>query len=253
MSTSWTTVTVSAALAVAVSPLLASWSAALADGDTGTWWRPRRVDTARLAVVVVAALIFGALAGGGGPWPAWWLLAAGGTVLAVVDAQRNLLPAGLVYPLALLEAAVLVVTSLTTHDVTALARAGLAALIVGAGWFLLAFVAGGGVGLGDVRVATLTAALLAVARVDGRNACAARHGPAHRGHRRGGRRGSARPARPQDAGPARSRARVGKPAHELDLAAGRRSRTSGANTASRSGDRVTPAEEAGCGGGSVSS
>jgi leader peptidase (prepilin peptidase) / N-methyltransferase len=28
------------------------------------------------------------------------------------------------------------------------------------GWFLLAFVAGGGVGLGDVRLATLTAGLL---------------------------------------------------------------------------------------------
>lgn len=84
----------SAALAVAVSPLLAGWSAALADG--------------------------------GGPWPAWWLLAAGGTVLAVVDTQRNLLPARLVYPLALIEAAVLVVDSITTHDAAALARAGLA-------------------------------------------------------------------------------------------------------------------------------
>jgi leader peptidase (prepilin peptidase)/N-methyltransferase len=160
VSTSWTTVAVSAALAVAASPLLASWSAALADGEAGTWWRPRRVDTARLAIVAVAALTFGALAGGGGPRPAWWLLAAGGTVLAVVDAQHNVLPARLVYPLALLEAAVLTAAAVTTHDAAALARAGLAALIVGIGWFLLAFAAGGGVGLGDVRVATLTAGLL---------------------------------------------------------------------------------------------
>jgi leader peptidase (prepilin peptidase)/N-methyltransferase len=160
VSTSWTTVAVSAALAVAASPLLASWSAALADGDTGAWWRPRKVDTARLAIVAAAALTFGALAGGGGPWPAWWLLAAGGTVLAVVDAQRNLLPARLVYPLALLEAAVLTAAAATTHDAAALARAGLAALILGIGWFLLAFAAGGGIGLGDVRVATLTAGLL---------------------------------------------------------------------------------------------
>jgi leader peptidase (prepilin peptidase)/N-methyltransferase len=159
VATSWTTVAVSAALAVAASPLLASWSAALADGDTGAWWRPRRVDTARLAIVAAAALTLGALAGGGAPLPAWWLLAAGGTVLAVVDAQRNLLPARLVYPLALLEAAVLVV-AVATHDAAALARAGLAGLIVGIGWFLLAFAAGGGVGLGDVRVATLTAGLL---------------------------------------------------------------------------------------------
>lgn len=160
MSTSWTTVAVSAAFAVAVSPLLASWSAALADGDTGAWWRPRRVDTARLAIVAAAALTFGALAGGGAPLPAWWLLAAGGTVLAVVDAQRNLLPARLVYPLALFEAAVLTAAAVTTHDAAALARAGLAALIVGIGWFLVAFAAGGGVGLGDVRLATLTAGLL---------------------------------------------------------------------------------------------
>lgn len=160
MSTSWTTVAVSAALAVAASRLPASWSAALTDGDTSTWWRLRRVDTARLAIVAAAALTFGALAGGGGPLPAWWLLAAGGTVLAVVDAQRNLLPARLVYPLALIEAAVLVVASVTTHDAAALARAGLAALIVGIGWFRLAFAAGGGVGLRVVRVATLAAGLL---------------------------------------------------------------------------------------------
>jgi leader peptidase (prepilin peptidase)/N-methyltransferase len=160
VATSWTTVAVSAALAVAASPLLASWSAALADGDAGAWLRPRRVDTVRLAIVAAAALTFGALAGGGAPLPAWWLVAAGGTVLAVVDAQRNLLPARLVYPRALLEAAVLVVASVAMHDAAALARAGLAALIVGIGCFLLAFAAGGGVGLEDVRVATLSAGLL---------------------------------------------------------------------------------------------
>jgi hypothetical protein len=37
VATSWTTVAVSAALAVAVSPLLAGWSAALVNGDTGAW------------------------------------------------------------------------------------------------------------------------------------------------------------------------------------------------------------------------
>jgi leader peptidase (prepilin peptidase) / N-methyltransferase len=110
MSTSWTTVAMSAALAVAVRP-------------------------------------------------AWWLLAAGGTVLAIVDAQRNLLPTNLVYPLAVIEAAVLVVASITTHDAAALSGASLAALVVGTGWFLPAFAADG-VGLGDVRVATLTAGLL---------------------------------------------------------------------------------------------
>ncbi len=36
----------------------------------------------------------------------------------------------------------------------------LAALVVGTGSFLFAFAAGGGVGLGDVRVATFTAGLL---------------------------------------------------------------------------------------------
>jgi leader peptidase (prepilin peptidase)/N-methyltransferase len=160
MSASWSAVALSAALAVAVSPLLASWSASLAGAETATWWRPRRVDRARLVVVGFVALGFGALAGGGGPWLAWWLLAAGGTVLAVVDAQRNLLPARFVYPLALLEAIVLVAATVSTHDFAGLVRAGLAVLVVGAGWFLLAFAAGGGIGLGDVRLAALLAGLL---------------------------------------------------------------------------------------------
>lgn len=157
---SWPVVAASGALAVAVSPLLASWSAALIGGASTGWWRPRKVAAGQLSAVVAAALILGLLAGHGGPWPAWWLLAVGGTVLATVDAQRNLLPARFVYPLAVLEFAALAATAMRTHNLAALGRAGLAALIVGAVWFALAFAAAGSIGLGDVRVAALTSGLL---------------------------------------------------------------------------------------------
>jgi hypothetical protein len=234
----------SAALAAAASPLLASWSAALADGDTSTWWRPRKVDAASLAVVAAAALGFGALAGGG-PWPVWWLIAACGTVLAVFDAQRSLLAARLVYPLALLEAAVLVIDAVTTHDVAALARAGLAALIVGAGWFLLPFAAGGGVGLGDTRVATLTAGLLGWLGWTAMMRAQLITGPARRGHGRRCRRRPTGPTRPRDAGPDRASAGPGQPAHVLDLVAARRSCRRGDTAPAAPAGGVNPAEDRG--------
>ena len=157
---SWTTVVASAVLAVAVSPLLAGWSAALAEGQVAGWWRPRRVTVQRSAAVAAAAAVLGALAGAGGPWPAWWLFAAGGCVLAVVDAEKHVLPSRLLYPLAALEAVVLIVTAVVDADPHRLVRAAIAAAVLGAGWFVLAFVAGGGIGLGDVRTAAMTGALL---------------------------------------------------------------------------------------------
>ena len=90
----------------------------------------------------------------------WWLFAAGGSVLAVVDAEKDVLPSRLVYPLAALEAAVLVVSAVVDGDPHRLVRSAIAAAVLGAGWFVLAFIAGGGIGLGDVRVAAMTGALL---------------------------------------------------------------------------------------------
>ena len=86
--------------AVAVSPLLACWSAALAGGQRAGWWRPRPVGLPRWACVAAVAVAMVLLATAGHPAPAWWLLAAGGAVLAAVDVQTHLLPARFTYPLA---------------------------------------------------------------------------------------------------------------------------------------------------------
>jgi hypothetical protein len=84
---------------LAVSPLLAGWSAALSAGLKHGWWRPRRVSLSRWALVAAAAVALVVAAAAGRPWPAWLLLAAAGAVLVVVDAQQHQLPARLVYPL----------------------------------------------------------------------------------------------------------------------------------------------------------
>ncbi|MCW2525282.1 MAG: peptidase prepilin type [Pseudonocardiales bacterium] len=154
------TVFLSAALALAITPVLAGWSATLPAGQVVTSKRPVEVSRGRLAMVALVAIAFGALAGGGRPWPAWWLLAVGGTVLAVVDAQRNLLPARFVYSLSLVEAVALLFASVADDDPAPLIRAAAAVLIIGACWLIFAFAAGGGLGLGDVRLAALTAGLL---------------------------------------------------------------------------------------------
>lgn len=158
---SWTLVAASSALAVAFSPLLAGWAIALRAGVISGWWRPRKVTARQLAPVAAVAAALGVIAGHGGPWLAWWLLAAGGTVLALVDADCNLLPARLVYPLAAAELLVLLAASAGDGDYGALTRAVVAAAIAAAGWFTLAFAAGGGIGLGDVRLAALTSGMLA--------------------------------------------------------------------------------------------
>ena len=151
---------VGAMVAVAVSPLLAGWSAALADGVREGWWRPRRVSLARWVCVAAVAVVFALTAGTGQPWPAWVLLAAAGAVLAVVDAQTRLLPARLVYPLAAAEAFVLVVAAIVDGDGERLLRAVLAAAAVTLVWFTIRFIAPSAVGLGDVRLYGLTAGLL---------------------------------------------------------------------------------------------
>ncbi|MHA3700745.1 prepilin peptidase [Jatrophihabitans sp. YIM 134969] len=158
--TVWLPVIGSAALALVVSPLLAGWTAALAEGQVAGWWRPRRVTRRRRLVVAGAVVAVGVLAGVATPWAAWWLFALGGCVLAVVDAERHVLPSRLLYPLAGVEFAVLGVTALVRHEPDHLERAVFAAVMLGLCWFTLAFVAGGGIGLGDVRLAAMTGGLL---------------------------------------------------------------------------------------------
>src|SRR5664279_5733821 len=141
-----------------VSPLLASWSAALADGERTTWWRPRPVSISRWAAVAAVTVLMVLLATAGHPGVAWWILAAGGAVLAVVDAQTQLLPARFTYPLAAAVGIALVIGSMTGGDPAALLRA--AAATAFAITMAIRFLSPPAMGLGDVRAATLTAGML---------------------------------------------------------------------------------------------
>jgi len=100
------------------------------------------------------------LATAGQPGPAWWILAAGGAVLSVVDAQTHLLPARFTYPLAAAVSCVLIIGSITGGHPAALLRAAAAAATIGAISFAIRFLSPPALGMGDVRVATLTAGLL---------------------------------------------------------------------------------------------
>ena len=146
--------------AVAVSPLSAAWTAALADGQRVGWWRPRAVSAGRWATVTAVTVSLVGLAAAGSPPVAWWLLAVGGGALAVVDAQTQLLPARLTYPLAGVIAAALVAAAVAGSGAGPLLRAGLAALTVGGLWLAVCFLAPRATGLGDVRLAALTSGVL---------------------------------------------------------------------------------------------
>ena len=146
--------------ALAVSPLLAGWASTLTAGQTTGWWRPRAVSPARWVTTAAPAALLGALAAVLAPPLAWWLLGTGGAVLAVVDARTHRLPARFVHPLAALIAATLGVSAAITGAWPDLLRAVLAALLVGGVWFGVAVVSPVAVGVGDIRVAALTAALL---------------------------------------------------------------------------------------------
>lgn len=160
---SWVVVPVSVVTAVLVSPLLAGWTVGLTTNPAtapAPWWRPRSVTAPRLATVagVAAALVAGAA--GGDPLVAWWLFATGGAVLCIVDAEHHLLPARLVYPLAAAILFALAVSAALTGDTDRFLRAVIAAVVVGGGWFAVAFLAPSAMGLGDVRVAAVAAGML---------------------------------------------------------------------------------------------
>lgn len=162
-TTDWARLAGSVAAAAAIAPWLASMTHSLTtpDGETPRrWWAPRRITTSRWAIVTAVAVILAVPAGLARPTAAWWLLACGGTALAIIDIHTHKLPARLAYPTGAAVGAVLIATGLTAGEYHRLARAGLAVLIVGTAWLLLAFLAGGDIGLGDVRLAALTAAPL---------------------------------------------------------------------------------------------
>jgi leader peptidase (prepilin peptidase)/N-methyltransferase len=96
----------------------------------------------------------------GAPWLAWTVFAAGGAVLLTVDATTHLLPARFLYPLAGIICAILILAAEVTQSTPALLRSACAGLIVGALWLLLALSAPAALGLGDIRLFSLSATLL---------------------------------------------------------------------------------------------
>ena len=160
----WTATAVTAVAgglaALAVSPVLAGWTGTLTAGTTTRWWVPGPVSPARWVTTAAPAAVLGAAAAVLAPPPAWWLLGTGGAVLAVVDWRTHKLPARFFYPLAAVVVVVLVGTAAVTGQWAALGRAVIAAGLVGALWFAVAFVSPAAVGMGDIRVAALTAGLL---------------------------------------------------------------------------------------------
>jgi leader peptidase (prepilin peptidase)/N-methyltransferase len=90
---------------------------------------------------------------------AWWLCAAGGAVLIVVDIQTHRLPARFTYPLTIAVVTALAGAAVLHADPAALARAGLAAAVVGGGYLAVRFISPAALGQGDVRTAVLAAAV----------------------------------------------------------------------------------------------
>ncbi len=157
---SWPTLAAAVAAGGVVSPLTAGWSAALAGRQRAGWWRPRPVGRRRWVIVTAVTIGLVLLAAAGSPPAAWWLFAVGGSVLAVVDAQIEQLPARFVYPLAGVIGVALVAEAAVAADPGPLLRAALAAIAVGGCWLAVCLASPRSTGLGDVRLATLTAAIL---------------------------------------------------------------------------------------------
>lgn len=89
-------------------------------------------------------------------------LAGAGLVLAAIDADVHRLPNAITLPLVPVQAVLLTVASAVTGDWGALSRAGLAAVLVGGGTVLLAFVLfGRSIGMGDAKLMVSIAPTLA--------------------------------------------------------------------------------------------
>lgn len=160
MVASWWVVLIGLVSVVAVSPLLAGWSEALAAGTVQRWWLPRATTGGRTWTVGALACVLTAGSVAARPYPAWVILAAVGAVLIVVDVRVHLLPGRLVYPAAAVITAVLAEIALFDGTGQELLRAVTAAAAVGVFWLIVVFLAPAAMGLGDVRVLALAAGLL---------------------------------------------------------------------------------------------
>lgn len=99
------------------------------------------------------------------PWPVllpYLALVPAGLALAAIDADVHRLPNAVTLPLVPVELALLTLASVAVGDEDAFQRAGLAALLVGGGFLLLAFVFfGRSIGMGDAKLMVSLAPALA--------------------------------------------------------------------------------------------
>ena len=156
----WARVAVGCAAALIASPLVASWTVRGPDRDHARWWVPGRVSACRWALVAVVGVVLAALAAPQAPWLSWWIYSQAGTGLAVIDVEHHRLPNRLVYPLAGAELVTLAVSAGVSQDPWRLLHATIAAIVIGGCWLAWALASPAALGLGDVRLAALGAALL---------------------------------------------------------------------------------------------
>jgi len=84
--------------------------------------------------------------------PAFLVLTAGLIAISVIDLEHFIIPNRIVYPLGITSVILLAFAALLEHDWTAYGRAWLGALAAFAFFFVLHFIAPGGMGFGDVRL-----------------------------------------------------------------------------------------------------
>lgn len=116
-----------------------------------------------LVELAVAVLFVAVVLRIGTRWadPAFCLLALALVILTDIDLEHRRLPVVVVYPAVLLGAVLLVVAAAGLHDWGALARAAIGAAAATVGFALIFFLARGGMGFGDVRLAGLCGMFLA--------------------------------------------------------------------------------------------
>jgi leader peptidase (prepilin peptidase) / N-methyltransferase len=122
-----------------------------ADADPTVAVRPPAVELGTAGLFVLAALRFEL------SWelPAFLFLAAAGVLLGVIDLQHRLLPNRIVVPAIGIAAGLLAIAAAAERDGAALLRAALGAVVLFAVFLVLALIAPGGLGMGDVKLAAL--------------------------------------------------------------------------------------------------
>lgn len=113
--------------------------------------RPPLLELATAALFVLVVLRLGVV------WalPAFLVVAGAGVLLAAVDLRHRLLPNRVIGPAVVATAALLTVAAAVRGSWEELGRAALGAVVLFAGYLVLALISPGGLGMGDVKLAGL--------------------------------------------------------------------------------------------------